>query len=159
MLKIQNHRFYNLNNFFQEDYNLVNKQINYLLENVSKVPSSKNKTILFLKEIVPLPLARKIRDTAFFIPKLKDRNEFLELQLKKYEQGLDGNIFFAGTVKTEQNEYSFKKFFLPFPSLDLSLGWNANKNSLRAHYLEIVDDNIFVISGEGKTIFFDKCFE
>lgn len=146
----------------------MKKKIIYFLVILSIIPvvsfwvivsggyDKQNKTILFLKEIVPLPLARKIRDTAFFIPKLKDRNEFLELQLKKYEQGLDGNIFFAGTVKTEQNEYSFKKFFLPFPSLDLSLGWNANKNSLRAHYLEIVDDNIFVISGEGKTIFFDK---
>ena len=80
-----------------------------------------NKTILFLKEIIPLPLARKIRDTVFFIPKIKDRNEFLEVQLKKFEQGLEGNIFFDGTVK-QKNEYSFKKFFLPFPSLDLSLG-------------------------------------
>lgn len=115
-----------------------------------------NKTILFLKEVIPLPLARKIRDTVFFIPKLKDRNEFLEVQLSKFEQGLEGNIFFDETVKTKKNEYSFKKFFLPFPSLDLTLGANAEKNSLRAHYLEIIDDKIFVISGEGKTIFFDK---
>ena len=115
-----------------------------------------NKTILFLKEVIPSPLARKIRDTIFFIPKLQDRNKFLEIQLTKFEQGLEGNIFFDGTAKSKQNEYSFKKFFLPFPSLDQSLGWNAKKNSLRAHYLEIVDDNIFVISGEGKTIFFDK---
>ena len=115
-----------------------------------------NRTILFLKEVIPLPLARKIRDSVFFIPKLQDRNKFLEIQLKKFEQGLEGNIFFDGTAKSKQNEYSFKKFFLPFPSLDQSLGWNAKKNSLRAHYLEIVDDNIFVISGEGKTIYFDK---
>ena len=86
-----------------------------------------NRTILFLKEIIPLPLARKIRDTIFFIPKIKDRNEFLEVQLKKFEQGLEGNIFFDGTVKTKKNEYSFKKFFLPFPSLDQSLDGTLRK--------------------------------
>ena len=32
-----------------------------------------NRTILFLKEVIPLSLARKIRDTVFFIPKLQDR--------------------------------------------------------------------------------------
>ena len=36
------------------------------------------------------------------------------------------------------------------------MGWNAEENSLRAHYLEIYDGNVFAISGEGRTIYFDK---
>ena len=52
-----------------------------------------NKTILIIKKIVPPNLARHIRDTVFFIPDLKNRNEFLELQLKKFEQGLDGKLY------------------------------------------------------------------
>ena len=47
-------------------------------------------------------------------------------------------------------------FFLPFKRLDTNMGWNAEENSLRAHYLEIYDGNVFSISGEGRTIYFDK---
>ena len=32
------------------------------------------------------------------------------------------------------------------------------QRKLRAHYLEIYDGNVFSISGEGKTIYFDKNF-
>ena len=34
----------------------------------------------------------------------------------------------------------------------------SGKNSLRAHYAEIKDDKIFLISGEGETIFLKKKF-
>ena len=49
-----------------------------------------------------------------------------------------------------------KEFFLPFPRLDTRLGWAATKNSKRAHYLEILDDKVFLISGLGETIYFNK---
>ena len=53
-----------------------------------------NKTILFLKKIIPSSIAKSVRDTIFFIPTLQERNKFLELQLQKYEQGLKGSIFY-----------------------------------------------------------------
>ena len=46
-----------------------------------------NKIILFIKEIIPSHLARKVRDTVFMIPNLKERNKILSLQVEKYEQG------------------------------------------------------------------------
>ncbi len=49
-----------------------------------------------------------------------------------------------------------KEFFLPFPRLDLRLGWAGTENSRRAHYLEIIGDKVLVISGLGQTIYFDK---
>jgi hypothetical protein len=116
-----------------------------------------NKTIIFLKKFIPTSLAREVRDKIFFIPKLQDRNKFLETQLDKYEQGLNGNLFFEKNVKLDENyNYNLKKFYLPFPSLDLTLGWNATQNSKRAHYLEVFDKKILAISGAGKTIYFDQ---
>ena len=116
-----------------------------------------NKTILFLKEIIPISLAKKVRDSIFFIPRLQDRNKFLEIQLSKYEQGLNGNLFFEKKISDKKtHNYYLKKFFLPFPSLDLAVGWQAKKNSKRAHYLELIDDKVLVISGEGETIYFSK---
>ncbi len=117
-----------------------------------------NKTILYLKKIIPSKLARSVRDTIFIIPNLQEENKVLSLQVKKYEQGYDGDLFFKEVIRSEDNVYEFelKKFFLPFKRLDLNLGWKAEENSKRAHYLEIVDDKIFVISGTGKTIFFEK---
>jgi glucose/arabinose dehydrogenase len=38
----------------------------------------------------------------------------------------------------------------------MRLGWAATENSKRAHYLEVVDDKVLVISGLGQTIFFYK---
>ena len=52
-----------------------------------------NKTILFLKKIIPTNVSRKIRDTIFIIPDLKEQNRSLSIQVAKYEQGLDGNLF------------------------------------------------------------------
>ena len=117
-----------------------------------------NKTILFLKKIIPLHLVKNIRDTIFIIPNLKERNKFLSTQVKKYEQGLQGNLFKEEKIisKKKNNQYFLKEFFLPFPRLDYTLGWAATENSKRAHYLEIADDKVIVISGLGETIFFDK---
>lgn len=117
-----------------------------------------NEFILVLKKIIPSKIARNIRDKIFFIPELKNRNDFLELQLTKYEQGLKGEMFVEkkSTTKNKRYNYTLRNFFLPFPSLDLSLAWDANENKLRAHYFEIVEDKILVISGEGDTVYFDR---
>jgi len=117
-----------------------------------------NKSILYLKKIIPTKLARTIRDTIFIIPNLQQENKILALQVKKYEQGYNGELFQNKIIKTNDNkyEYNLKKFFLPFPRLDLNLGWKAEENSKRAHYLEIVDDKIFVVSGLGEMIYFEK---
>ena len=116
-----------------------------------------NNLILFLKKIIPPKIARDIREKIFFIPNLQQRNKFLSLQVEKYEQGLNGKLFKSQKVKSSLNkEFEVKEFFLPFPRLDIRLGWAATENSKRAHYLEIIDDKVLVISGLGQTIFFDK---
>lgn len=123
---------------------------------VSKGYDRQNKVILTIKQILPSHLARQIRDTIFFIPDMKRRNEFLSLQVEKYEQELEGKIFNTQKIKTKNNEFELKEYFLPFPRLDTRLGWAATENSKRAHYLEIVDDKVLVISGLGQTIYFNK---
>ena len=117
-----------------------------------------NKAILFLKKFIPAKISRKIRDTIFIIPDLREQNKFLSTQVKKYEQGLNGELFNKEIVlsKTNKKEYLLKEFFLPFPRLDMRLGWGGEKNSTRAHHLSIVEDKVIVISGEGKTIYFKK---
>ena len=122
----------------------------------SKGYDKQNKIILLIKKVIPSDIARSIRDNVFFIPKLQDRNKFLELQLSKYEQKLNGNLFLEKKVNSKRHNYHLKKFFLPFPSLDLSLGWRYNLVFKRAHYLEIINDFVFVISGEGETLYFKK---
>ena len=125
---------------------------------VSEGYDKQNKSILFLKKIIPSSLAKKVRDKIFVIPNLKEKNRILNIQVKKYEQGYKGILFYDEKIKSTNKKFeaNIKKFFLPFPRLDLNLGWNAEKNSKRAHYLEIVDDKIFVASGLGETIYFDK---
>ncbi len=117
-----------------------------------------NKTILFLKKIIPTNVSRKIRDTIFIIPDLKEQNRSLSIQVAKYEQGLDGNLFEEVSKKSTDKiyDYNLKKFFLPFKRLDQRAGWAAEKNSRRAHYLEIIDDKVLLISGLGETIYFEK---
>ena len=117
-----------------------------------------NKTILFLKEFIPTDVSRKARDIIFIIPNLKEKNKFLNKQVTKYEQGLNGELFNEEIVLSKNNKTSYllKEFFLPFPRLDISLGWAATTNSLRAHYLALAEDKVIVISGEGKTIYFKK---
>ena len=109
-----------------------------------------------LKSIISPHYVKKIKDNIFVIPNLKSRNEFLELQVKKYEQGLKGEKFKNNLVKIGNENYELNYFFIPFKRLDTNLGWNAITNSLRAHYLEIYNDKVFLISGEGQTIYFDK---
>jgi hypothetical protein len=117
-----------------------------------------NKTILFLKEFIPTDVSRKVRDIIFIIPNLKEKNKFLNTQVTKYEQGFNGELFNEEIVQSKNNKTSYllKEFFLPFPRLDISLGWAATTNSLRAHYLALAGDKVIVISGEGKTIYFKK---
>tara|TARA_Y100000590_G_scaffold403221_1_gene489694 strand:+ start:6561 stop:7937 length:1377 start_codon:yes stop_codon:yes gene_type:complete len=117
-----------------------------------------NKTILLLKKIIPTKIARKVRDTIFIIPDLKERNRFLELVMRKNDQGLNGEIFNNKIIVSKENhtEYLLKEFFIPFKRLDSRLGWASSKNTIRKHYLEIVKDKVVLISGEGQTIYFDK---
>ena len=117
-----------------------------------------NKYVLFLKKIIPSKFAQQLRNTIFIIPDLKERNRFLNIQVKKYEQKIQGEIFNEETITSEKNKknYFLKEFFLPFERLDLRLGYSGEENSTRAHYLEIVGNKIIVISGKGETIFFEK---
>ena len=117
-----------------------------------------NKAILFLKKIVPTKVSRKIRDIIFIIPDLKERNKFLNTQVNKFEQGLNGELFNEEIVlsKINKKEYLLKEFFLPFPRLDPRMGWGAISNSLKAHHFTLIKDKVLVISGEGKTIYFKK---
>ena len=116
-----------------------------------------NKIILFIKKIVPTKIARDLRDTLFFSSNLKKKNEFLNLQVQKYEQGLEGNVFEKSKIQsTKKINFEVEKFFLPFPRLDVDLGWSATENSTRAHYLEIIKDKILVLSVVGQTIYFEK---
>mgnify|MGYP006089071179 FL=1 len=115
-----------------------------------------NKVILFLKNSIPNSVSRKIRDVFFIIPDLKTQNKILNLQVEKFEQGYDGTLFQEKKTESSEKNYSYKNFFLPFPRLDLRAGYAATKNSTRAHYLEVIQDKVLVISGLGQTIFFEK---
>ena len=115
-----------------------------------------NKVIETIKSIISPHYIKKIRDNVFIISSLKKKNEFLELQVKKYEQGNEGQKFDTRTVELNGSNYELNFFFLPFKRLDVNLGWNAEINSLRAHYAEINNENVFSISGEGKTVYFNK---
>ena len=91
----------------------------------------------------------------FIIPELKTQNKLLQLQVNKYEQGLDGQIFNEKKIVSEKNkQFLIKEFFLPFKQLDTKAGWNKLSNTFRAHYLEVINDQVLVLSGE--FIFFDK---
>ena len=116
-----------------------------------------NKIILNLKKIIPRSVAVKVRDTIFVIPELKTRNKLLELQVNKYEQGYDGQLFKEKNILSEnKKKFILKEFYLPFKQLDIKAGWNKLSNTFRAHYLEIIDQKIVVLSGEGEFIYFNK---
>lgn len=125
---------------------------------VSSGYDRQNKTILLIKKIIPTKISRKVRDTVFIIPNLKERNRLLELVLRKHDQNLNGEIFSEKVIisSKNKNEYLLKEFFIPFPRLDLRLGWASSKNTLRKNYLEIFEDKIILISGDGETIYFNK---
>ena len=63
-----------------------------------------NKVILLLKKVIPTKLARKVRDTVFIIPDLRERNKFLEIVMKKHDQGLDGEMFNEETFISRKNK-------------------------------------------------------
>ncbi len=131
----------------------------YLSKTISDIVRNgydkQNKIILFVKSIISPHYIKKIKNSLFVIPNLKARNDFLELQIQKYEQGNDGLKFDTKLIKFNDETFEINYFFLPFKKLDTNLGWNAESNSLRAHYLEIYEENLFSISGEGKTVFFN----
>ena len=60
---------------------------------VSDNYDKQNKLILALKKIIPREIAVSVRDTIFVIPKIKTENKLLQLQVDKYEQGLEGKLF------------------------------------------------------------------
>ena len=60
---------------------------------VSDNYDKQNKLILALKKIIPREVAVSVRDTIFIIPKIKTENKLLQLQVDKYEQGLEGKLF------------------------------------------------------------------
>ena len=115
-----------------------------------------NKVILFVKSIISPHYIKKIKNYLFVIPNLKARNDYLELQIRKYEQGNNGLKFDTKLTKLNDETYEIDFFFLPFKKLDTNLGWNAESNSLRAHYLEVYNENLFSISGDGKIVYFNK---
>jgi len=115
-----------------------------------------NKVILAIKSIIPPHYLRKIRDNVYIIPRLKAKIETLELQVKKFEQGNEGQKFDTKLIKVDEIEYESNFFFLPYKKLDTSLGWAAETNSLRAHYLEIYKEYLISISGYGKIVYFNK---
>lgn len=124
---------------------------------VSDGYDKQNRFVLGLKKIIPRKLAVKVRDTFFIIPELKTQNKLLELQVNKYEQGLDGSLFKEEQILSENNKkFIIKEFFLPFKQLDIKAGWNKLSNTFRAHYLEVINDKVLVLSGEGEFIYFDK---
>ncbi len=132
----------------------------YLLFTVSNIVrygyDRQSKIIEITKSIIPDHYINKIKENLFVIPNLKSRNEFLNLQVQKYEQGLEGKKFKTQEIELGQHKYEINFFFIPFKRLDVNLGWNAETNSLRAHYAEIIKDKIILLSGEGRTIYFDK---
>ena len=115
-----------------------------------------NKIIEITKSIIPEHYINKIKQNLFIIANLKSENEFLNLQVQKFEQGLEGKKYKTEFVELNDNKYEINFFFTPFKRLDVNLGWNAETNSLRAHYAEIKDDKMILISGEGQTIYFQK---
>ena len=66
-----------------------------------------NKLILFIKQIIPTKIARNIRDVVFIIPDLKEQNRVLNIQVQKYEQGLNGNKFKEINVVSKKNKENF----------------------------------------------------
>jgi len=115
-----------------------------------------NKVILFFKELIPVNISRQIRDIIFVIPDLKTLNKDLKIQVQKYEQGFEGQLFNEKKVAYGDKKIDLKSFFLPFPRLDVRAGYISTVNSGRAHYLEIVKDKVIAISGLGKIVFFNK---
>ena len=115
-----------------------------------------NKIIVFVKSVISPHYIKKIKDSLFIVSNLKAKNEILELQVRKYEQGNEGQNFLSKQIDLGDIKYNANFFFLPFKKLDTNLGWKAETNSLRAHYSKIYNDNFFSISGDGKLVYSNK---
>ena len=78
--------------------------------------------------------------------------------MKKRVTRVSRSFNFTKKIKSENlgHKYLTKEFFLPFKRLDVNLGWKANENSKRAHYVEIIEENIIALSGLGEIIIFKK---
>jgi len=134
---------------------IVSVVFSYII--ISDKYDKQNLFILKIKEIVPLKLKNKLKNTIYETRAILNEREIQRLQTRKIEQGLNGELIESKEIKTESNsvKYNFKEFFLPFERLDLTYGWKAIENSKRAHYLETRDDKTIVVSGEGDFIYFD----
>jgi hypothetical protein len=115
-----------------------------------------NKVILGIKSVIPAHYLKKIVDNVFIVPKLKKEIETLALQVRKFEQGNEGQKFDTKLISLDETKYKTDFFFLPYKKLDTNLGWDAETNSLRAHYLEIYDEYLISISGYGKIVYSNK---
>ena len=83
---------------------------------VSSGYDRQNKIILTIKKIIPSHLARNIKKTIFFIPDLKEKNRVLELQVKKFEQDLNGELFKENIfLLIKKKDLRLKSFFYHFP--------------------------------------------
>ena len=71
-----------------------------------------NKIILFVKSIISPHYIKKIKNSLFVIPNLKARNDFLELQIQKYEQGNNGLKFDTDFIEFNNETYEINFFFL-----------------------------------------------
>lgn len=125
---------------------------------VSDKYDKQNKIIIIFKGLVPEKLKNSLRTTVYEIRSFLNSEEEENLIKIKQEQGLRGKLIKNEIFRSkEKNEkFRLKEFFLPFKRLDLTYGWAASDNSKRAHYFEVIGDNIIAISGEGKTIYFEK---
>ena len=115
-----------------------------------------NKVILVIESIIPKHYLKKIRDNVFIIPNLKAQIESLELQVRKFEQGNEGQKFHKKLINLDGTEFETNFFFLPYKKLDTNLGWKAELNSLRAHYFEIYNEYLLSISGYGEIVYSNK---
>ncbi len=70
----------------------------------------------------------------------------------------DGSLIQEKNISSENNNYQFilREFYMPFKRIDLLEGWSSEKNNRSKHYLDLIGDDIFLMSGQGETIFFNK---
>ena len=59
---------------------------------------------------------------------MKQRNEYLELIVKKHEQGLRGEEFANDEIESFNKNLYLEKVFLPFNKLDLKVAWTKVYN-------------------------------
>ena len=101
----------------------------YLFLKVSNIVKEgydkQSKIVEITKSIIPKHYIKKIKENLFFVSNLKARNDYLEIQVKKFEQGLTGEKFKSEIIMFNSDKYEINYFFTPFKRLDINLGWNA----------------------------------